>query len=61
MREVVSTDRAPPGIGPFSRAIRANGFVFVSGQIALDPRTGDLVAGDVLEQAGASSRTCRRF
>ncbi len=51
MREVVSTEGAPRGIGPFSQAIRANGFVFVSGQIALDPRTGDLMAGDVAAQA----------
>ena len=51
MREVISTGKAPGNIGPFSQAIRANGFVFVSGQIALDPQTGELVQGDVAAQA----------
>jgi 2-iminobutanoate/2-iminopropanoate deaminase len=51
MREVVRTDRAPDGIGPFSQAIRANGFLFVSGQIPMDPRTRELSPGDLVEQA----------
>jgi 2-iminobutanoate/2-iminopropanoate deaminase len=51
MREVISTEKAPGNIGPFSQAIRGNGFVFVSGQIALDPQTGGLIAGDVAVQA----------
>ena len=51
MKEVISTDRAPKAIGPYSQAIRANGFLFVSGQIALDPQTQQLVAGGVTEQA----------
>jgi 2-iminobutanoate/2-iminopropanoate deaminase len=51
MREVVRTDRAPDGIGPFSQAIRANGFLFVSGQIPMDPRTRELSRGDLVEQA----------
>jgi 2-iminobutanoate/2-iminopropanoate deaminase len=50
VKEVISTDRGPKAIGPYSQAIRANGFVFVSGQIALDPRTQQLVAGDVAAQ-----------
>jgi 2-iminobutanoate/2-iminopropanoate deaminase len=50
MREVVSTKDAPQAIGPYSQAIKANGFVFTSGQIAIDPATQQLVAGDVAAQ-----------
>jgi len=49
-REIVSTDGAPTAIGPYSQAIRANGFLFLSGQIALDPGTGQLVGADVKQQ-----------
>jgi 2-iminobutanoate/2-iminopropanoate deaminase len=47
MRDVIVTKDGPAAIGPYSQAIRANGFVFVSGQIALDPVTNTLVTGDV--------------
>jgi 2-iminobutanoate/2-iminopropanoate deaminase len=50
VREAVSTDQAPRAIGPYSQAIKAGDFVFVSGQIALDPATGTIVAGGVVEQ-----------
>jgi 2-iminobutanoate/2-iminopropanoate deaminase len=50
MREVVSTKDAPQAIGPYSQAIKANGFIFTSGQIAIDPATQQVVAGDVAEQ-----------
>jgi 2-iminobutanoate/2-iminopropanoate deaminase len=50
MREVISTPDAPGSIGPFSQAIRANGFVFVSGQVALDPATQKVIEGDVAAQ-----------
>ena len=50
MREVIATDRGPKAIGPYSQAIRANGFLFVSGQIPLDPVTQQLVTGDVQAQ-----------
>jgi 2-iminobutanoate/2-iminopropanoate deaminase len=50
MREVVSTKDAPQAIGPYSQAIKANGFIFTSGQIALDPSTQQVVAGDVAAQ-----------
>src|SRR5271156_1459703 len=50
MREVVSTKDAPQAIGPYSQAVKANGFVFVSGQIAIDPATQQVVAGDVAAQ-----------
>src|SRR6266496_1532797 len=50
MREVIATPNAPQAIGPYSQAIRANGLVFVSGQIPLDPATGQLVGEGVAEQ-----------
>lgn len=48
--ESIQTDRAPQAIGPYSQAIKANGFVFASGQIPLDPATGQLIEGDVRAQ-----------
>jgi 2-iminobutanoate/2-iminopropanoate deaminase len=50
MRNVISTNDGPKAIGPYSQAIRANGFVFVSGQVALDPVTNTLVTGDIAFQ-----------
>ena len=50
MREIISTDKAPRAIGPYSQAVRAGGFVFASGQIPIDPATGEVVAGGVAEQ-----------
>jgi 2-iminobutanoate/2-iminopropanoate deaminase len=50
MKEMISTDKAPQAIGPYSQAIKANGFIFTAGQIALDPLTGQLVVGDVARQ-----------
>ena len=50
MREIVETESAPRAIGPYSQAIVAGGFVFASGQIPLDPQTGEFVAGGVREQ-----------
>jgi len=51
MHDVISTQAAPAAIGPYSQAIRAGGFLFLSGQIPLDPSTGALVGGDVRVQA----------
>jgi 2-iminobutanoate/2-iminopropanoate deaminase len=51
MKQVIRTTEAPQAIGPYSQAVEAGGFVFVSGQIALDPATGQVVAGGVREQA----------
>ena len=48
--EIVATDGAPKAIGPYSQGVRAGGFVFFSGQIALDPDTGEMVGGDVAAQ-----------
>jgi 2-iminobutanoate/2-iminopropanoate deaminase len=50
MREIISTKDAPQAIGPYSQAIKANGFVFVSGQIAIDPATQQITPGDVAAQ-----------
>ena len=50
MPDAISTDRAPKAIGPYSQAIRANGFLFVSGQIAIDPATNQFAGGDTAEQ-----------
>ena len=50
MREPLSTPNAPAAIGPYSQAIRAGDFLFVSGQIPLDPSTGTLIQGDIAEQ-----------
>ena len=50
MREVISTKDAPQAIGPYSQAIKANGFIFVSGQVAIDPATQQVIAGDVAVQ-----------
>ena len=47
MRDVIATKDAPQAIGPYSQAIRANGFVFVSGQVAVDPSTQRVISGDV--------------
>jgi len=51
MQEEIKTDKAPKAIGPYSQAIVANGFVFASGQIPIDPATGELVAGPIEDQA----------
>ena len=70
MIDIVATDRAPKAIGPYSQAVRANGFVFLSGQIALDPQTQQIVEGNasmqtervlenlkaIVEAAGSSMR-----
>ncbi len=50
MREPILTTAAPAAIGPYSQAIAAGGFVFASGQIALDPQTGQLIDGDIRAQ-----------
>jgi 2-iminobutanoate/2-iminopropanoate deaminase len=49
-KEVISTEGAPKAIGPYSQAIRAGGFIFTSGQVAIDPATQQVVAGDVAAQ-----------
>ena len=50
MKNVVTTDRGPKPIGPYSQAIKANGFIFLAGQVALDPKTGELVGSEIRQQ-----------
>ncbi|MEP6719121.1 MAG: RidA family protein [bacterium] len=50
MKDIIQTEQAPKAIGPYSQAIRTNGFVFASGQIPTDPETGQFVAGGIAEQ-----------
>jgi 2-iminobutanoate/2-iminopropanoate deaminase len=49
-KEIISTSNAPAAIGPYSQAVRWNGLVFCSGQIPLDPASGDLVQGGITKQ-----------
>ncbi|UCE11181.1 MAG: RidA family protein [Candidatus Thorarchaeota archaeon] len=53
-REVISTEDAPKAIGPYSQAIKANGFVFCSGQIPIVPGTGEILNGSMAEQTRQS-------
>ena len=50
MKKIISTDRAPKAIGPYSQAVVSSGFAFLSGQIPLDPVTNQLIEGDVAAQ-----------
>lgn len=50
-KTIIATKNAPGAIGPYSQGIRANGFVFASGQIGLDPATGEFVKGGIVEQS----------
>lgn len=50
MKEIISTELAPEAIGPYSQAVKYNGLIFCSGQIPLDPTTGELVQGGIKEQ-----------
>jgi len=50
MKEIISTENAPGAIGPYSQAVKAGNIVFCSGQIPIDPKTGDFVSEDVAEQ-----------
>jgi 2-iminobutanoate/2-iminopropanoate deaminase len=50
MKRIISTENAPKAIGPYSQAVEANGMLFISGQIPLDPATGKLVEGGITEQ-----------
>jgi 2-iminobutanoate/2-iminopropanoate deaminase len=50
MKDIVLTDHGPKPIGPYSQAVKSNGFVFISGQVALNPGTGEFVGADVRQQ-----------
>lgn len=57
--EFVATAHAPKAIGPYSQAVRANGFLFTAGQVALDPETGQLVSGGIAEQTARALENLR--
>jgi len=50
MKKIVSTNKAPAAIGPYSQAVRSGNFLFCSGQIPLDPKSGEIVSGDIATQ-----------
>ena len=50
MKDIVLTDRGPKPIGPYSQAVKSDGFLFVSGQVAIDPRSNEFVPGDIRQQ-----------
>jgi 2-iminobutanoate/2-iminopropanoate deaminase len=50
MKKIISTDKAPKAIGPYSQAVAYNGLLYLSGQIPLDPATGTLIEGDIAAQ-----------
>ncbi len=50
MKDVIATAKGPKAIGPYSQAVRAGGFIFVSGQVAFDPASGQIIEGDVAQQ-----------
>lgn len=58
MRDVIATKDGPQAIGPYSQAIRAGGFVFVSGQVAIDPANQQVISGDVAAQ---TDRVCKNL
>lgn len=51
MKKIISTEKAPKAVGPYSQAVVANGFVYVSGQLPIDATTGEFVEGGVREQS----------
>lgn len=53
-KQLISTDKAPAAIGPYSQAVKVNGFVFVSGQLPIDMATGELIKDDIKAAARAS-------
>jgi len=50
VKDIVLTDKGPKPIGPYSQAVKSNGLLFVSGQVAIDPRSNDFVPGDIRQQ-----------
>ena len=59
MKKIISTDKAPAAIGPYSQAVWAGDLLFASGQIPMDPATGDIVAGGVQAQAHQSLKNVK--
>jgi 2-iminobutanoate/2-iminopropanoate deaminase len=50
MKKIISTEKAPKAIGPYSQAVESNGILYISGQIPINPETGKLIEGDIKEQ-----------
>ena len=50
MKRIINTDKAPKAVGPYSQAVEANGILFISGQIPIDPSTGKIIEGGIAEQ-----------
>jgi 2-iminobutanoate/2-iminopropanoate deaminase len=50
MKKIIQTEKAPKPIGPYSQGIRAENFIFLSGQIPIDPSTGEMIRGDIRQQ-----------
>ena len=59
MKEIISTDQAPAAIGPYSQGVKAGGFLFLSGQIALDPKTMTVVEGDAAAQTDQAMKNMK--
>lgn len=59
MKKIISTKAAPAAIGPYSQAIEVNGMLFISGQIPIDPQTGEFVAGGIKEQTEQSFKNIK--
>jgi 2-iminobutanoate/2-iminopropanoate deaminase len=59
MKEIISTDKAPAAIGPYSQGVKAGGFLFLSGQIPLDPKTMTVVEGDAAAQTEQSMKNMK--
>ena len=60
-RKIIKTSDAPQAVGPYSQAVEAGGFVFVSGQIPIDPRTGSVVQADINEQTRLVMENARKI
>jgi 2-iminobutanoate/2-iminopropanoate deaminase len=60
VKQIIQTEQAPKAIGPYSQAIRANGLVFASGQIPINPETGQFVAGGIAEQTEQAIKNLSR-
>lgn len=50
MKDIVHTDRGPKPVGPYSQATKANGFLFMAGQVSLDPKNGEMIGADIRQQ-----------
>lgn len=59
MKQIISTDKAPVAVGAYSQGVALNGMVFTSGQIPINPETGQIVTGDIANQAEQSMRNVK--